>query len=164
VWFTYWEKGAKSSTQEWTPHQKKSTTGTFSASVSDLKSNTTYVVQAVGNNGNKHVTGTGVEFTTNGDLAVETASSSDVLATSATLNGRLTGLGDSGSSEVWFTYWEKGAKGSTQEWTPHQKKSTTGSFNANISGLKSNTTYVYHAATNNGETYDSGAEKGFTTS
>ena len=163
VWFTYWEKGKKDTTQEWTPHQTKSSTGTFNEYISGLKSNTTYVVQAAGNDGNKHVTGTEIEFTTNGDLAVETDASSDVLATSATLNGRLTGLGDSSSSEVWFTYWEKGAKSSTQEWTPHQTKSSTGTFSESVSGLKNNTTYVVQAATNNGDSYDDGAQVEFTT-
>jgi subtilisin len=164
VWFTYWEKGAKSSTQQWTSKQTLTSTGSFSANVSGLSPNTTYVVQAAANNGDTHTNGNQIEFTSNSELNVETKSATNVGSNSATLNGELTGLGNSGSSEVWFTYWEKGAKSSTQQWTSKQSVSSTGIYDADVSGLESGTTYVVKAATNNGEAYDSGVEKEFTTS
>jgi len=163
LWFTYWERGKKGSTQEWTPHFDASTVpATYGQDVTGLSEGTTYVFHSAANNGKEYDDGPRLTFTTEG-FNVNTDPATGVRTSNATLNGELTDLGGASSAEVWFTYWEKGAKSSTQEWTRHQTKSSTGSFSEPVGGLKSNTTYVVRAATNNGNEYDSGAEREFTT-
>jgi subtilisin len=164
VWFVYWEKGNRATTEETTSPTSVSSPGVYDQTVDGLKSDTTYVFHASTYNGEVHDTGSESEFSTNAPLNVTTKSASSIGTDSATLNGELNGLGDSSSTDVWFVYWEKGARSSTEETTATMTKSSAGSFQDSVSGLQSNTSYVYHSATFNGETYTTGSDKEFTTS
>jgi len=164
VWFAYWEKGKKDTTKETTRTTSMSSTGSFSDKVTGLSDGTTYVFRAATYNGKEYDNGPEVQFTTTASLNVDTKSASSVQTDSATLNGNLTSLGDSSSTDVWFAYWEKGKKDTTKKTTSTTSMSSTGTFSDSVSGLKSGTTYVFRAATQDGSTYDSGSEQEFTTS
>jgi subtilisin len=163
VYFTYWEKGNKGSTQKWTSTQTQSSTGTFSEQISGLDTGTTYVFASRADTGGDFDRGSEVEFTTD-TLNVTTSDATSVDSSSATLNGDLQNLGGAPDADVYFTYWEKGNKDSTQQWTGLQTVSSTGSFSDTITGLDSGTTYVFAARASTGEEFDSGAKVEFTTS
>ena len=93
--------------------------------------------------------------------AVTTEPATDVTTTTATLEGNLTEIaGD--EATVWFQYWEQGNRSSTTEFAGIQPRDTAGPFDAEVTGLERNTTYVFvaHAKNDNGTV--SGIERTFT--
>jgi surface glycoprotein (TIGR04207 family) len=161
LYFTYWEKGKKDSTQTFTNKKTLSQEGSYTDSISGLESDTTYVVKALaeGSNGENYV-GHDIRFTTT--QLVSTNSPSNVQATSATLEGSLDSLGGASSADVYFIYWEQGNKDSTKTFTAKQTLSSTGSFSESISGLEEDTTYVYQAVAETDSASDLGSETSFT--
>ena len=148
VYFEYWAADD--------PENSTNTTGmnvgngTFSWEVSGLSNDTGYVYVAHAEADGTNATGDERTFTTLAQppLAVDTTAASGVTPTSATLNGELTGMGDSGNATVRFEYWIEGERnGSTT--TAEVEVDSTGAFDANASGLAYNETYVYvaHAET-----------------
>jgi hypothetical protein len=146
VSFEYWAEGDRDDSTNTTDVELDSP-GTFSASVSGLQNNTTYVYVAQADNGTTSVAGEQVEFTTQSDeppLGVETDDASDVTNESATLNGELTGLGGADDATVSFEYWVQDDRANSTNTTDVELDSP-GTFSADISGLQNDTTYVYVA-------------------
>lgn len=84
---------------------------------------------------------------------VETNTTTSITRDSATLNGNLISLGETGSVEVYFRYRKLG--GSWVE-TAKNSRSTTGTFEQNVSGLDHTSTYEVEAVveyTRNGDPY-----------
>ncbi|WP_440991677.1 malectin domain-containing carbohydrate-binding protein [Haloarchaeobius baliensis] len=84
------------------------------------------------------------EVPTDQPYGVETDPATNVGATSATLNGDLTGLGDNDNATVYFQYWEQGAKDSTLTWWTGSPQSSPGPFSATVA-LEPGTTYEFQA-------------------
>jgi subtilisin len=97
----------------------------------------------------------------NETITVETTDASDVGTTSATLEGDLLELGESGSAEVSFEYGADG-EGFTDT-TAVQTKSSTGSFEVPIDGLEPGTTYQFRALAESDSASDQGFTREFTT-
>ncbi|MEF8841857.1 MAG: hypothetical protein V5A62_09570 [Haloarculaceae archaeon] len=139
-------------------------TGAFSWGVSDLSNDTTYVYVTHAEANGTTVTGGQQSFTTLAEapLGVETATASDVSFASATLNGELTGIGGEDNATVHFEYWVEGDRENAST-TDAMELDSTGTFDASVSGLSNNVTYVYVAyAEANGSTV-AGEEMTFTT-
>jgi len=157
------EYGTTTSYGSSTSHQAKSTTGSFNRDISGLNCNTPYHFRACASNSEGTVYGADNSFMTSPCICdppqVTTNEESNVLCTSARLNGNLTDTGDC-ECEVWFEYGTTTSYGSS---TSHQAKSTTGSFNHDISGLNQNTTYHFRACASNDAGPDYGDDNTFTT-
>jgi uncharacterized membrane protein len=145
----YWEKGKKSSTQQWLSVETGTTSpGEFTAEVNDLDPGTTYVVTAIGYSDSAGwQRGTTVEFTTDSEpYTVQVENPRNVGATSATLVGNLTHLSGVSAADTNLQYWEKGNKSSTRQWVSVETgTSTADEFTAQVSGLDPGTTYVVTA-------------------
>ena len=165
VRFRYWEKGDKQGTYSSTDFVSKSSTGSFSETVSGLNSNTTYVfVAEVETSDGTNDFGAKLEFDTADELGVTTNGATEITDDTATLNGELTELAGEDSVDVRFRYWEKGDKRGTYSSTDFVSKSSTGSFSETVSGLNSNTTYVFVAEVETSDgTNDFGAKLEFDT-
>lgn len=164
VWFEYWQQGDPANATN-TTDLTLDGPSTFSASVTGLQNNTTYVYVAHAEANNTTVAGDQVTFTTREapvPLGVTTLAATDVDDDSATLNGELTGLGDEDTATVWFEYWEQGDPANATN-TTALTLDAPGTFSASVTDLQSNTTYVYvaHAAANGTEV--TGAQVTFTT-
>jgi hypothetical protein len=148
--------------------------GTFSADVSGLSPDTTYVfvAKAEAEAGNAEVEDSGAEvaFTTaNAEtgpqpLGVETAEATEVTGDSATLNGDLTGVGNAENVYVQFVYYaSSGNAGVGDEQTVDVGSvSEAGGFSADLTGLENNTTYVYYARATTSNAAVTGEEVSFT--
>lgn len=75
-------------------------------------------------------------------VSVSTAEATNVGESSATLNGSLDDLGGAGDADVYF---EWGPSGDLSNATTPQTLSSTGAFDADITGLESDTEYEYRA-------------------
>ena len=73
---------------------------------------------------------------------VETRYAADVGFASATLNGRLMGMGDCGSVEVWFVYW---TEDEDERETARRTMRATGEFSMPASFLTRGKFYTYYA-------------------
>jgi len=167
VSFRYYEQGQRNTTNVLTLGEQSE--GNFSADVSDLSPNTTYVVvaQAEAERGNESedATGESVNFTTDDatqPLGVETANTSDVTNASAILNGELTGLNGSENASVAFEYWVEG-DGENSTTTIAVDLEAPGSFSAAVDDLAGNETYVYVATAEAGNESVTGENVTFTT-
>jgi subtilisin len=164
VYFEYGESGSGLSNT--TTTETLSATGSFSADVSGLSSDTEYEFRAVAEASDGDTdTGATNAFTTDSadtSLVVSTDAESGVGTDSATLNGTLDDLGGASSSDVYFEYGESG--GSLSNTTATQTLSSTGSFDATVSGLSSDTEYEFRAVADasDGDT-DTGSTNAFTT-
>lgn len=96
-------------------------------------------------------------------LNVTTAPATGVNASSATLHGNLTGLGDADSVNLSFVYWVAGDPTNRTEVSVERASSPT-TFSAAVSGLEGDTTYAYRARANATNVSDRGDELQFTTS
>ncbi|MEW6142748.1 MAG: Ig-like domain-containing protein [Chloroflexota bacterium] len=132
-----------------TTPQAKTATGTFSANVTGLTSNTLYHFQAAANGGaHGNATGADATFTTlKTPPAVTTTAATNIGTRTATLNGNLTSMGDATSVNVNFEYGTTTGYGTT---TTAQAKTATGAFTANITGLTPGTGYNYRAKADGG--------------
>ncbi|MFC7228409.1 hypothetical protein N0B31_13425 [Salinirubellus salinus] len=164
VSFTYWVSGDAANTTTTTAVELDAP-GSFSAAVDGLAGNTTYVYAATAETGDESVAGENVTFTTEADvlpLGVETDDATEVANASATLNGDLTGLNGSDSAAVAFEYWAvNGSESATT--VDAGNLSDAGTFDAGVSGLQNNTTYVYVATAEVGNAAVTGEEETFTT-
>ncbi|MFB6156575.1 MAG: hypothetical protein ABEJ34_01870, partial [Haloferacaceae archaeon] len=77
--------------------------------------------------------------------SVTTEPATNVTTDAATLNGNLTDLGGAGNATVRFEYWKQGDRNGTAAFTPSRVLEGPGTFDAAVSGLAENTTYVYVA-------------------
>ena len=149
VRFEYWVEGDRANSTNTTAMTVGN--GTFAWGVSDLSNDTTYVYVAHAEANDTTAVGTERTFTTLAEapLGVETLAASDVGPTSATLNGELTGLGGAENATVRFEYWVEGDRANAST-TSGVEVDSTESFDASVSGLSYNDTYVYvvHAEAN----------------
>jgi len=148
VHFEYWAEGDRENSTNTT--ETTVGNGTFSWDVSGLSNDTKYVYVAHAEADDTNVTGDRETFTTLAEapLGVDTRVASGVSFTSATLNGELTGMGDAENATVHFEYWAEGDRENSST-AGEMELDSTGSFDANVSGLSNNETYVYvaHAET-----------------
>lgn len=141
-----WQEGARDTTSQWLNFPTLSDPARFEAVRTDLQPNTTYVAQAVAYSDSKGWdSGEPVTFTTLRAYGVETAGIDEVTASTATVNGTLTGLNGSDNAELSFEYWIKGQKESSYTFTNVETRSTPGTYTGTLSGLSPNTTYVVQA-------------------
>ena len=137
----------------------RSSTGSFNAQVSGLNNDTKYEYRAVASAGTKTRKGSTLEFTTDDvQISVETLQADQVGKTNARLNGELTQLAGTNSTDVNFAWGETG--NGTPNTTPKQSRNSTGTFDENLTGLKQNTDYEFKAKAGSEE----GSLKTFTTS
>ncbi|WP_254838672.1 Ig-like domain-containing protein [Natronomonas marina] len=166
VYFTYWKQGQKDSTLTWYTGPVQDSPGAFSTEVG-LEPGTTYEYRAFGqSNEGEWKAGPAETFTTQSGqpYGVATESATNVDADSATLQGNLTGLGDRDNATVYFQYWKQGQKGSTLTWWTGSSLSSPGQFGADVTGLDSETTYVFQAyAESDDGKWTAGSEETFTT-
>ena len=162
VYFEYW--AADDPENSTTTTEMNVGNGTFSWGVSDLSNDTEYVYVAHAEAGDATAEGTEQTFTTLAEppLGVDTMAASGASPTAATLNGDLTGMGEAENATVRFEYWVEGDR-ENSETTTEVAVNSTGSFDANVSGLSYNETYVYVAHAEAGETSVSGTQTTFTT-
>ncbi len=152
VQFKYWVQGQQSTTTQFTSFQTLTSTGTFSASVSGLSANTTYVFRAQArDSAGTWTAGTTLTLTTDESFGVQTDAATNVTSTSMTLNGNLTGLGGTASTDVQFKYWVKGQEATTSQWTSFETLTAPGQFSETVTGLSANTTYVVRAQARNAD-------------
>jgi hypothetical protein len=149
-----------------TPPQTMNEPDAFLADVNGLTPHTTYYFVAKADGG-VHGTSYGNEqvFTTGSfPPSVSTGDTTNITASSATLNGDLRFLGSASTVNVSFLY------GTTQggpypNVTTPQTMTATGVFNAGVSGLSANTAYYFKAKADGGIYGTSyGAEMSFITS
>ena len=137
----------------------RSSTGSFNAQVSGLNNDTKYEYRAVASAGTKTRKGSTLEFTTDDvQISVETLQADQVGKTGARINGELTQLAGTNSTDVNFAWGETG--NGTPNTTPKQSRNSTGTFDENLTGLKQNTDYEFKAKAGSEE----GSLKTFTTS
>jgi len=150
VYFEYWVEGDRANSTN-TSDMTVGETGAFSWSATGLSNNTTYVYVAHAEANGTTAVGAERTFTTLAEapLGVDTLDASDVTNSSATLNGELTGLGGADSANVSFEYWIEGDRANSTT-VGQAELDAPGTFNASVSGLSNNTTYVYvaHAEAN----------------
>ncbi len=152
VQFKYWVQGQQSTTTQFTSFQTLTATGTFSASVTGLAANTTYVFRAQArDSAGTWTAGTTLTLTTDESFGVQTDAATNVTSTSMTLNGNLTGLGGTASTDVQFKYWVKGQEATTSQWTSFETLTAPGQFSETVTGLSANTTYVVRAQARNAD-------------
>ncbi|WP_390293617.1 malectin domain-containing carbohydrate-binding protein [Haloarchaeobius litoreus] len=165
VYFTYWEQGAKESTLTWWTGSVQEATGNFSATVG-VEPNTTYEFRAFAQSDEGEWKAGPVRTFTTQDGAVfdvETDPATDVGATSATLNGDLTGLGDHDNATVYFQYWVTGQQSSTLTWWTGSTQSAPGPYSATVD-LQSDTSYSVQAYVQSGDgVWKAGDVETFTT-
>ena len=162
VYFEY--RNATVSGWSSTAVQTLSSTGSFSAAVSDLNDSTEYEFRAVASaSDGDSDSGATSNFTTVADLvAVSTESATSVGETAATLNGSVTDLGNASSADTYFEY--RAADVSSWTSTSVQTLTSTGSFSASVTGLDDGAEYEFRAAAeaSDGDT-DTGDLTAFTT-
>lgn len=158
----------ESATSSFTTINSGNGLGSFSSTVTELSSNTTYYARAFAANSQGTTYGPQVSFKTlstnipsPANLIVTTAAASDIAATSAVLGGSVTGNEKEPATE-------KGIVMSTSE-NPTITDSKvvngtgTGSFSSTISGLTGNTTYYVRAYATNSKDTVYGAQVSFKT-
>lgn len=125
--------------------QTLSSTGSFSASVSDLSDGTDYEFRAVASaaDGSSDVGATSGFTTIEDSVVVATDGSTDVAETTATLTGSVTDLGNATSADVSFEY--RGVGLSSWTTSAVQTLTSTGGFSASVSGLDDGTEYEFRA-------------------
>lgn len=120
--------------------------GPFSAIIDNLSSNTTYWACAYVMQGDDIYYGSVIPVTTGRlDSVVTTNDSSDVMYTSATLNGMITYVGDPSYEQRGFYYGTNPLPDSNNSYTFIENANTFGNYEYKVSGLKEGTTYYYRA-------------------
>lgn len=147
----YFEYGKTAAYGEVTSTQSLTTTGTFSANILNLEPNTVYHfrIKADGGAAAGIVYSQDMTFTTAPiPPSIEIISANPVQSTAATLNGNLGPMGTASSVNVYFEYGSTSSYGSKTE---PQTMAGSGSFNAEITGLNSNSSYHFRAVADGGE-------------
>lgn len=150
--------------QHTTANQAMTTTGAFSAGLSNLDGNTTYYFRAKADGGiYGSAYGTEQNFTTSKvPPTVYTDNATDVAVTTATLHGFLDSMGTASSVNTWFVYGT--TSGHYTNSTAIQAMQSRGFLQAKITGLSPLTTYYFRAEADGGAHGTSeGAECSFTT-
>ncbi|MDD5502875.1 MAG: PKD domain-containing protein [Candidatus Thermoplasmatota archaeon] len=145
-WFEY---GITEFYEYSTSHHTTIQTGeVYDRELISLKPNTTYHFRACVSNGAGASYGEDKSFTTEQQTSpiVNALATTNVQATSATLNGFLSRLGGAPSCDVLFEYGLNENYGSQ---TARQTKTTTGPFSADILDLTPGTTYYFRAYASN---------------
>jgi len=159
----FFEYGTNTSYGGTTSAQTMNGTGTFSANLTGLSSNTTYHFRARADGGIHGIaTGNDMIFTTGATLlVVSTSAASNITNTSAALSGNLTDLGPATTANVSFEYGTASSYGNA---TPVQTMNGTGTFTADITGLSPGATYHFQAMADGGiHGVANGTNKSFTT-
>lgn len=135
---------------------------TFYKNVTGLSCNTTYHFRAYATNYIGTTSGSGMTFTTLpcGSPSVATISALPLGATSAVLEGMLTGFGGGTGVVVGFDYGLSSSYGST---TPTISFPSLGYFTRTVTGLTCGTTYNYRATATSSAGGATGANATFTT-
>lgn len=128
-------------------------TGTYHYSVSNLDINATYRVKAYAIQNGQPVYGNTVQFTTSWNaVQVVTSAATNIDATSATFNGRISNAGSPAYTEKGFCYSDWASSPTISHNKVEVYGTGTGSFNKNVSGLTSGTRYYVRAyAIQNGD-------------
>lgn len=144
--------------------QTTSSTGSFSATVSDLSDGTEYEFRATAeaSDGGSDSGSTSGFTTVEDSIVVSTDDVTDLAETTATLTGSVTDLGNASSADVSFEYRAVGQSSWTT--TTVQTLTSTGGFSASISDLTDGTEYEFRATAeaSDGDT-DTGTLVTFTT-
>ncbi len=142
VQFRYWVQGQQSTTAQFTSFQTLTSAGPFAATVS-LQPDTTYVFRArMRDDDGERASGANTLFETTTAHDVDSGSTANVTATTATFRTNVTSLGGASSIDVQFKYWVQGDAANTSRWTPFGTVSSTGQFAETVTDLAPNTTYV----------------------
>jgi hypothetical protein len=158
--------GATTSYGNTTNLQNLSSASAFNATLTGLAPNTVYHFRAVVRTPDNIAYGGDLTLVTADSPApgptVETASATDLKATTATLNGNLGAVGSYGPVRAWFEYGRDTGYGAV---TPPSNLSGPGPFSAAVSGLQANMVYYYRAASQpvSGGALAYGAAMNFTT-
>ena len=145
-----------------TTSQTRTSTGTFSAAISELIAGATYHFRAKAD-GASTVYGDDMTFATPSVTSptVATGAATGIGTTSATLNGNVTSLGAASSVRVYFVWGT--SPGSYPNETASQVMTGTGAFYFDLGSLTPGIAYYYQAgAAGDGTSYGGG--KSFTTS
>lgn len=163
VWFVYdvdyhdnwWEYAYE------TPHFQKTSTTSFSYTITGLSLNVTYHFRAVASNPAGNASGDDETFTTHMLLpGVSTINAYNITSYTAILKGELNDLGGSESCQVWFEYGETISYGLS---TATVSINTTGEFSIPIANLIPGKTYHFRAVAKNGKGISYGGDKTFAT-
>jgi len=147
-----------------TPPQVKGAPGTFQAAITGLSPFTTYYFKALANGG-IYGTGYGAEenFTTNRlPPVMDTDGAVDVMTNAAILDGNLYLMGTATTVNASFEYGT--VHGGPYIGTPAQAMAGPDAYQAQLTGLATDTTYYYRAVGNGGDNGTGyGGERTFTT-
>ena len=120
--------------------------GHFSAIISNLSQNTTYYARAYVIQSDNIYYGPVMPFETGKyDLVVNTNEASDVMYTTATLNGAIISAGDYGYEQRGFYYGTNSSPTSNNSNTYVEYANASGSYEYKVSGLKEKTKYYFRA-------------------
>ena len=138
--------------------------GTFNDTITGLSPNTTYYYRAVAQNDAGRVEGGVQSFTTSYDEQrkpfVSTSNATNVMQSSATLNGYVNPYNTYGTSR-WFEWGATQGLGNRTNTLSHGN--TASNFSETITGLANNTTYYYRAVAQNSYGVSYGNIVSFTT-
>jgi hypothetical protein len=146
----------------------RTTTGTFTGSLTGLTPGTVYHYRAKADGGTAGISyGSDQQFTTTTGTtppSVTSNAATGITSSGATLNGNLTSLGTATSVNVSFDWGLTTSYGSNTTGTP-SPRTTTGTFTGSLTGLTSGTVYHYRAKADGGTAGISyGSDQQFTTS
>jgi hypothetical protein len=145
----YFEYGSTTSLGYTTPSQSRSSTGSFSVTLTGGTPGTKYYYRAVASNSAGTVKGAIQEWTFQQQIvspSVSTNQATNVGSNQATLNGQLTSMGGASSCTVYFEYGPTTSLGYT---TPSQSRSSTGSFSVTLTGGTPGAKRYYRAVASN---------------
>ena len=144
-----------------TTHEIMTDTGSFSATIDSLTSNTTYYYKAVAKNDADTWAGV-ILSVTPGQPVVVTRQPGEIGKDHAILKGELWHTGGTTECDVWFVYSDVSPNQLDQSTTP-QTMNATGPFQAYIGNLSATTKYWYRAVAFNGVAQAKGDIYEFTT-
>ena len=144
-----------------TTHEIMTDTGSFSATIDSLTSNTTYYYKAVAEN-DADTWGGLILSVIPGQPVVVTRQPGEIGKNHAILKGELWHTGGTTECDVWFAYSNVSPNQLDQSTTP-QTMNATGPFQAHIGNLSATTKYWYRAVAFNGVAQAKGDIYEFTT-
>jgi hypothetical protein len=151
----------QNSLDENTTHETMTATGTFTAHLNGLTTNTTYYYKVVAENDAD--TWAGIIFKViPGQPIVVTRQPGEIGKDHAILKGELWSNGGTSECNVWFVYSDTSPNQLDHSTVP-QSMNTTGAFQATIENLSSTTKYWYRAIADNGMAQGAGDIYEFTT-
>jgi hypothetical protein len=144
-----------------TPHQNMTMTGPFSATLTDLTTNTTYFFKAVAKNDADVWVGL-ILSVTPGQPVVVTREPGELGSDHAILKGELWHTGGTALCTVWFAYSDV-SPNALDHITASQVMNTTGPFQIYLGNLTAGTKYWYRTVADNGVAQGKGDIYDFTT-